>query len=193
MSLISSSLAITVWILNLYYHSDDRPIPKWAKHIMKWISAALCLKCGHSKSVVSPETPGMLNERVTTGGTVSSIGVNGEVSIPETSAHEIILPEYVREYVLRRAGKETSDATANQNKGDWEALARMMDRLFVIIFLVVTMIATVRVYTEYKDKLWLGHEDGNCRNNDNGIVVCQWRRLQNFDLPLHRWLSTILQ
>ena len=72
-------------------------------------------------------------------GSVTAIDVNDLVRPPEKQENEIILPEYVRAYIQRMAEKEESIAATDQNKSDWHALARVMDRLFLIIFLALMM------------------------------------------------------
>ena len=150
MCLLSASLVISMWILNLYYHSDDKPVPKWIKRlVLEWIAATLCLKCRCPVSKVSAANSGSPDTRVIMG-SVASINVNDDVSSPEKTGKEIILPDYVRAYILRSAEKEEAAALSDQNKSDWQFLARVMDRLFLVIFLVAVIIITAMTYTEYK-------------------------------------------
>ena len=41
MGMISASLGITVWILNIYFHSDDKPVPRWIKRLFLECCSAL--------------------------------------------------------------------------------------------------------------------------------------------------------
>ena len=79
-------------------------------------------------------------------GSVTAIDVNDLVLSPEKQENEIILPEYVRAYIQRMTEKEESVAVTDQNKSDWHALARVMDRLFLIIFLALMMNQYYGVY-----------------------------------------------
>ena len=82
---------------------------------------------------------------------VASVVVNDNACIPERPENEIILPDYLRAYKLCMVVKEASATKTNQNKEDWQATARVMDRLFIIMFLVVMMIATVVIYCKYRN------------------------------------------
>ena len=70
---------------------------------------------------------------------VTSIDVNASGSSPEEQGNQIILPDYIRAYVQRSMEKETSAVVADQNKSDWQAVARVIDRLFLVIFFAVMM------------------------------------------------------
>ena len=70
---------------------------------------------------------------------VTSIDVNAGGSFPEEQGNQIILPDYMRAYVQRSMIKEKSTVVADQNKSDWQAVARVIDRSFLIIFFAVMM------------------------------------------------------
>ena len=155
MAVISACLVITVWILNLYHHSNDKPVPKWIKRIvLEWVAAMLCVKCGWSKSKVSAAKSNTMNNGEADMRSQASIEVHDVVTLPDKPGKEIILPDYVRAYILRGAETEICAAISDQNKSDWQSLARVMDRLFLIIFLFVMIIITITNYLAYKNE-WI--------------------------------------
>ena len=140
MGLIALSLIVTIWILNLYFHSDGKPVPKWIKRlVLEWIAAILCVRCGGPpKPKISP--------------LVGAVVLNGDVSTTEKSEKEVNLPEYLRAYIMGNVERGESAAISEQNRGDWQSLARVLDRLFLIIFLAGMVVITVMYYNDYKNK-----------------------------------------
>ena len=78
--------------------------------------------------------------------------MNEKVSTQEKADQEILLPDYVHAYVLRNAAERESAGISDQNKSDWQSVARVMDRLFLVIFLVVVIIVTAFNYSDYENK-----------------------------------------
>ena len=149
MCLISVSLIITIWILNLYYHSDDKPVPKWIKRlILEWIAAMPCVKCERPSTKVSSKNE-MPDEKVIMG-SVETIVVHDDIPSPEKPRKEIILPDYVSAFIQHSMEKEEAAAILDQNKSDWQSLARVMDRFFLIIFLVAMFIVSAMTYNDYQ-------------------------------------------
>ena len=150
MGQISVSVVITAWILNIYHHSDDKPVPKWMKRlILEWIATMLCLKCGPPKAEVSP-----LKLKITNNGdsiirTVASVLLKGDDQSPQNKDNETTLSDYMCAYVLHCAEKEESVVISDQNKSDWQSVARVLDRLFLIVFLLATIIAIVAYFIKY--------------------------------------------
>ena len=117
MSLISVSLIITTGLLNLYYHSDDKPVPKWLRWlVLKWIAAVLCLKCGKSNPKVSPLKSEITNKGDIIIGSVAYNMDKEDHSSPKKPCKEILLPDYMRAYILYRLEKEGVAGVSDQNK-----------------------------------------------------------------------------
>ena len=149
MCLLSASLVISIWILNLYFHSDDKPVPKWIKWlVLEWLATTVCLKCRCPVSKVSAANSGSPETRIVMG-SVASINVNEDFSSRKKTGKEIIQPGYVCAFIPRSVEKEEAAAISDQNKSDWQSLARVLDRFFLVISLVAIIIITVMTYTEY--------------------------------------------
>ena len=147
--LLSAPLVISIWILNLYYHSADKPVPKWIKWlVLEWLATTVCLKCRCPVSKVSAANSGSPDTRIVMG-SVASINVNEDFSSRKKTGKEIIQPGYVCAFIPRSVEKEEAAAISDQNKSDWQSLARVLDRFFLGISLVAIIIITVMTYTAY--------------------------------------------
>ena len=156
MALISTSLVITMWILNIYYHTTDNPVPRWIKVLaMDWLTTMLCMKCGRPKAQVAPnsdvscEVAKKMDIEVKS---PPSIEVKNGVPASPRKGIDVNLPDYVRTYIFQAAEREAQTAVSEENKSDWQMIGRVLDRLFLVIFLAIMIIISVLNYNDYRNK-----------------------------------------
>ena len=156
MALISTSLVITVCILNIYHHTTDNTVPRWIKVlVMDWIATMLCMKCGRPKHQVAPrievscEVAKKMDTKVKS---VPFLEVKNGVPAPSKKGMDVNLPDYVRTYIFQAAEREAQTAISEENKSDWQIVGRVLDRLFLFIFLAIMIIISVLNYNDYRNK-----------------------------------------
>ena len=158
MALISSSLVITVWILNIYHHTTDNPVPRWIKLlVLDWMATMLCLRCGRPKPQIAPRS-GLNREMATDTDTpiksTASLQVNDNILVPPKKGMDVNLPDYLRTFILHATETEAQAVISEENRSDWQLVARVLDRLFLFIFLVIMVIICAIYFSIYKNK-WM--------------------------------------
>ena len=152
------SLIVTVLLLNLYHHSDSTEVPNWLKTIVcKYIATVLCFKCTHSESKVDPSKEESISSKIALNNTEpvdEDQPTNGDAS--ETPG--VILPDYLRTYIQNRGKREKDSAISDENRSCWQTVARIMDRLFLLIYIIVIISIGGTTYAAY---VWFL----NCGNN----------------------------
>ena len=149
MCLLAVSLVITVSILSIHFHSTDKPVPKWAKIVvLNWIATLVCETRRRAKPEVSPSAKDPDKIPTVVSGSLISLD-NSDKPQGGASPAELNLPGYLRAFILRRT--QTDEITANLavNKADWQAVSRVLDRFFLIIFSIAMFIIIAETFYKY--------------------------------------------
>ena len=78
--------------------------------------------------------------------------MKNSVSASSEKGMVVNLPDYVRTYIFQAVVRETHVGKSEDNKSDWQLVARVLDRLFLFIFLIIMVVISVLNYNDYKNK-----------------------------------------
>ena len=143
MGQLTASLIITACLLNLYHHRPDVPPPAWLQTLVHGcLQPLLCVRCHvrrrsnrkgdkrQAKYAPSDGQPYIL-PRVYT-------------PIPQA----VSLPEYVRNYLLKKIEDDKEAAILESNTEEWQVIARVLDRFFFIVFILFITILTAVIFKD---------------------------------------------
>ena len=81
-----------------------------------------------------------------------SLEVKNNIPTPSQKGIDVNLPNYVRAYIFQAVEKEAQAGRSEENKSDWQLVARVLDRLFLSIFMVIMVVISVLNYIDYRNK-----------------------------------------
>ena len=136
---LTVSLIITACLLNLYHHRPDVPPPAWLRRLVNGcLAPLLCINCGKGSKC----------RRKSRKDRYDPYSENQSRSVTLTQNHssslqEITLPEYIHTYVIKRSEHIGSCSIEDFNKREWQNIARILDRLFFMIFTIFNIFISV--------------------------------------------------
>ena len=130
MVLVSLSLVLTVLVLNAFYRgTNGRRVPQWAKlYIMRYLGRLVCASQNKVKDFDFQSTKGEPRHEINM--KVTDIDIRSEQynhNQPDNNNIKLL------------DDKKTED----EINSEWRDLANIMDRLFLVIFLLITVIVTL--------------------------------------------------
>ncbi|XP_038620942.1 neuronal acetylcholine receptor subunit alpha-10 [Tachyglossus aculeatus] len=134
MTMVTTSTALTIFIMNLHYCGPGaRPVPAWARalilHHLAWL-LCVCVPEGGPKETRSARDP----ERVEAGG-------QGSYGQPRCPCHQVGL----RRDVADIARCFRSQHVARRRGGEWQWVARVVDRFFMWVFSAMVLAMSLLV------------------------------------------------
>ena len=81
-----------------------------------------------------------------------SLEVKNNIPTPSQKGMDVNLPDYVRAYIFQAVEREAQAGRSDENKSDWQLVARVLDRLFLFIFMVIMVVIIVLNYEDYRNK-----------------------------------------
>ena len=81
-----------------------------------------------------------------------SFEVKNDTPAPSEKGMDVNLPDYMRAYIFQAVEREAQAGKSEENKSDWQLVARVLDRLFLFIFLVIMVVISVLNYKDYRNK-----------------------------------------
>ena len=141
MAITSAAMFVTVFILAVFNKNPEKEVPSWAnKLIMQGIGTVVCLKPKVlGTNIVQPASH------------TQKIGVVEDLEYSEKpsdilSKQEKLpsspVPEIMVKYYSLMLEKEAENDWIEKNRNDWQRMSRIMDRFFLLLFLLVFIICS---------------------------------------------------
>ena len=134
MIITAFSVLTTVVILAVYHHSPNTPVPKWMCMVVFNIIGTI-LFC-HTK------------EHFQNSSSINSVDDMKVTKLEkDNKLLENTLPHEIMALCNRYLNKYESDEQVEQNRENWQRVARILDRLFFIVFFIAITVLTLYVFT----------------------------------------------
>ena len=131
MGLTAVSLFLTVLVLNIHHHSDHSPLPKWAHRvILQYLAYILCMRSSKNKPNNIQQ---MTDEEITQLPAENDSKMNSSM----------IIPSQIMTYVAQKQDEDKENKIQDKNAAEWRAAARVVDRLFFWVYIIISVISTL--------------------------------------------------
>ncbi len=134
MAITATSLFCTVLILNIYYHNPKKPLPNWLRMItLNLLAKAMCFSTQKGKTIQVLPTNGHV-------GSLHEVRSIGDIDVKENlnlkCPTPLTVPSDITQFVRNLSAKEEEKVHLEKNREDWQRVARIIDRLCLIITVI---------------------------------------------------------
>ena len=145
MSMIITALSLlaTVLTLGVYHHSPNTPVPKWIRVVAFNFTGTLFF-CGKKKSWLK-------NPKGNNTNAVHDIKVI-ELDKDQKDIATTALPPEATKLCSEYLRKYKEDKEVEQNREDWQRVARVLDRFFFVVFVLAITIMTIHAFATLRVK-----------------------------------------
>lgn len=151
MALTSLSLIGSVIVLNVYHHDSRRPVPGWIKKsLFSCFSRCLCMAQSGESPNGANEVPWPQSANIGSPETENDLYIcaqHGTRSLKnnqvKSSGSEVKLPGEILAFIKNANQREMQNDINEENRGDWQRLAAVLDRLFFIITCIIIVAGAI--------------------------------------------------
>ena len=136
MALNVASLIATVVIVNLFYHDPTKRVPDWLHTLaLKGVTTTLRFPSGRRKIDTDPGIKLQLE--------FSTSNISGDSAVTTDKTKMMEAPSVTRIQGGWPEEKEDFEAMVKKNKAEWARLARILDRLCLVLASIAIVILTI--------------------------------------------------